>query len=137
MTDVLTPEQRSLNMSRIRSKNTKPELFVFAELEKLGYIFEKHAALPGKPDIVFPEKKVAIFIDGEFWHGRYFSKIKHRLTEYWINKITNNRKRDRKNRKLLRHDGWNVIRLWDDDIKKHPEKEIRKILRAIPDIINL
>src|SRR5947199_1851773 len=102
MTDVLTPEQRSFNMSRIRSKNTKPVLLVFAELEKLGYIFEKHAMLPGKPDIAFPKKKVAVFIDGEFWHGRYFTKIKYRLTEYWIKKITNNRKRDRKNRKLLR-----------------------------------
>lgn len=73
--DRLTPEQRSFNMSRIRSKNTKPELFIFAELEKLGITFKKHYSLPGKPDIVFVKDKIAFFIDGEFWHGKYFAKI--------------------------------------------------------------
>lgn len=129
--DVLTKEQRSFNMSRIRSKNTKPELFVFAELEKLKIEFEKHSGLPGKPDVVFHDKKIALFIDGEYWHGRYLSKIKYRLSEYWITKITNNRKRDRKRRKELKELGWHILRIWDDDIKKHPAREINRILRAI------
>ena len=73
--DVLTKEQRSFNISRIRSKNTKPELFIFQELEKLNISFEKHYSIYGKPDVVFPECNVAVFIDGEFWHGKYFRKI--------------------------------------------------------------
>ena len=129
--DRLTPEQRSFNMSRIRSKNTKPELFIFTELEKLGIAFEKHYSLPGKPDIAFVREKIAIFIDGEFWHGKYFAKIEYRLTDYWIHKISHNRKRDRKNRKLLRSEGWTVIRIWDDDLKKNLGKELNKILRVI------
>lgn len=135
--DRLTKEQRSFNMSRIRSKNTKPETFVFEELGKLGIKFEKHFPIAGKPDIAFPDYKLAVFIDGEFWHGRYFSKIKYRLSDYWIKKITNNRKRDRENRKKLKADGWKIIKLWDDDIKKHPKREIKRILRAIPDTIKV
>lgn len=118
-------------MSRIRSKNTKPEVFVFEELKKLGLAFETHHSLPGKPDIVFSKEKVAVFIDGEFWHGKYLKKIKHRLSDYWVTKITNNRKRDRKNRKLLKSDGWHIIKLWDDDIKKHPKRELLKIIKAV------
>lgn len=129
--DRLTPEQRSFNMSRIRSKNTKPELIVFTELEKLGITFKKHHSLPGKPDVVFIKGKIAVFIDGEFWHGKYFSKIKHRLTDYWINKLTLNMKRDRKNKKLLKAEGWTVLRLWDDDIKKNHKREVNKILKLL------
>ncbi len=137
MTDVLTKEQRSYNMSRIRSKYTKPEVFIFNELKKMNLSFETHSKIIGKPDITFPQYKVAVFIDGEFWHGKYFTKIKYRLTDYWIQKITNNKKRDRKNRKLLKQDGWTVIRLWDDDINKNLKKELKKIFKHIPDKILL
>lgn len=129
--DVLTPAQRSYNMSRIKSKNTKPELAVFEQLEKLEIPFERHYPIYGKPDIVFPQYKIAVFIDGEFWHGRYFTKIKYRLTEFWIQKITNNKKRDKKSSMLLKQGGWTVIRLWDDDIKKNCSKEVRKITKCI------
>lgn len=134
--DRLTPEQRSFNMSRIRSKNTKPELFIFTELEKLGVTFEKHYCLPGKPDVVLVKEKIAVFIDGEFWHGKYLTKIKQRLTDYWIHKLTFNRKRDRKNRKLLKAGGWTVLRLWDDDIKKNSKRELNKILKLLSAKIN-
>lgn len=131
MTDVLTKQQRSYNMSKIRSKNTKPELFIFNELEKQGLVFEKHYSLPGQPDVAFVKNKVVVFIDGEFWHGRNLPKIKYRLTSYWIEKITKNIKRDRSNRKLLRAEGWKVIRLWGDEIKKNPSKAVNKIIKAL------
>lgn len=131
MTDVLTKEQRSYNMSQIRSTDTKPELFVLKEVEKLKIEYERHSKLPGKPDFIFPQYKIALFIDGEFWHGRYLSKIKYRLSDYWITKITNNRKRDRKNRALLKEQGWKIIKMWDDDLKKHPRREINRLKKAL------
>lgn len=129
--DVLTPDQRSYNMSRIRSVNTQPEIKIFTELDKLEKGYKKHYSIPGKPDIVFPEKKIAVFIDGEFWHGRYLRKIKTRLSDYWIKKITNNIKRDKKIRNQLKKEGWIVLRLWGDDIEKNLEKEFSKILKIL------
>lgn len=131
MTDVLTPSQRSYNMSQIRSKNTGPEKLVFEKLDDLGLCFQKHYPLVSKPDVVFPEHKIALFVDGEFWHGKYLNKIKGRLSPYWIEKITNNKARDRKNRAILRKNGWTIVRIWDDDLKKDPDKEINKLLKEI------
>lgn len=129
--DRLTPIQRKLNMSRIKSKNTKPELFVFEKLESLGLSFEKHYPIHGKPDVVFIDKKIAVFINGEFWHGRKFKDVKNKLSDFWINKIGNNIKRDRRNYKLLKIDGWLIIKIWDKDLKTHTLREINKILRAL------
>lgn len=129
--DVLTPGQRSFNMSQIKSKNTKPELLIFEALKKKKIKFKKHFSIAGKPDVAFPKEKIAVFIDGEFWHGRYFSKIKSKLSEFWIKKITDNKKRDSRNRRLLKKEGWTVIRLWGDDIEKNGIREVNKILRAL------
>jgi DNA (cytosine-5)-methyltransferase 1 len=125
--DKLTPVQRSRNMSNIRSKNTKAELIVFDELTKLGYKFEKHFPLIGKPDVAFVDKKIVLFVDGEFWHGKYFKKIKKRLPKFWIDKIKKNIQRDKENRSELKKLGWKILRVWDDDLLKNENKELNII----------
>lgn len=130
--DKLTPEQRSYNMSRIKSKNTKPEKIMFNLLKKSGYKFAKHKKdLAGKPDIVFVKQKLTIFIDGEFWHGRYFKSWKNELSDFWFKKISDNIKRDKKNTLLLKHDGWKVIRIWNKQILKNSNAAGKKIFKMI------
>ena len=124
-------KQRSYNMSQVKSENTKPELYVFAALKKLNLKFKKHYDVLGKPDIAFPKLKIAVFIDGEFWHGRRFKKERETYKQFWIKKIEGNIKRDRKNRALLKKEGWKVIRIWDMDLKKNPEKEMAKIISTV------
>lgn len=108
-------------MSKIRSKNTKAEVLVFKELRKRGIYFQKHyKRAPGSPDIALPRKKIAIFIDGDFWHGYRFSREKSRLPKkYWRAKIEGNIKRDKKNRLLLRKAGWKVLRVWEHEVEEN------------------
>ncbi len=129
--DVHTKAQRSYNMSQIKSKNTKPELVMFEMLERKGYEFEKHYPVTGKPDIVFPDCKVAVFINGEYWHGKDFKSTKRTMSSFWLKKIGNNIKRDRKNIKILRSDGWHVLRFWGRNITKNPEKASRRVIRFV------
>ena len=122
MADVLTPEQRRYNMSRIRSQNTKPEELVRKYLFSQGFRYRKNdARLPGKPDIVLPKYKTVIFVNGCFWHGhngcRYFIWPKSN-EEFWKNKIESNISRDDMNFNLLRQLGWNVIIIWECELKK-------------------
>ena len=120
-------------MSRIRSKETKVERFVFYRLKKQKIYFQKHykKAL-GSPDIALPKTKKAIFIDGDFWHGYKFSKLKQRLPKgYWLQKIENNIKRDRKNRQILKKEGWKVLRVWEHEIIKNPDKSMEKVIYFI------
>ncbi len=121
MTDVHTKAQRSYNMSRIRSKNTKPELIVRSWLHKQGYRFRLHDKnLPGKPDIVLKKYKTVIFVHGCFWHGhkgcKYFVVPKTR-TKWWLNKINCNIERDRKAARQLKKLGWKVINIWECKVK--------------------
>ncbi len=129
--DRHSSKQRSFNMSRVKAKNTKPELIVFNKLEELNIPFEKHYLVTGKPDVAFPDKKIAVFIDGEFWHGRHFIKEKERYSDFWIKKISDNIKRDKRSRRLLKNAGWKVIRIWDKDLKKNKDKEITKLMKFI------
>lgn len=129
--DRITKKQRSFNMSQVKSENTKPELFVFSILDKFDIKYEKHFQIYGKPDIAFPELKVAVFINGEFWHGRKFNTEKDSYQDFWIKKIKENMIRDKRNYKLLKNEDWVVIPIWDKDIKKHPKRELNKIMRAI------
>ncbi len=113
---------RSYNMSRIRSKDTKPELLVRKFLFSKGFRFKLHdKSLPGKPDIVLPKYKTVIFVHGCFWHGhkgcKYFVVPKTR-TKWWLNKITTNKQHDTKNKRLLKKAGWKVITLWECSLKK-------------------
>jgi len=118
-------------MSQIKSENTKPELFFFSALDKLKIKYKKHYNLPGKPDIAFPKKKIAVFINGEFWHGRKFAGEKNKYSEFWVNKISENIKRDKKNYNLLKLRGWKVIKIWDKDIKKTPGKSVEKVISSL------
>lgn len=129
--DVHTKEQRSYNMSRVKSKNTKPETIIFEILKNGGYKFKKHYPIHGKPDIVFPKLKIAIFIDGEFWHGKNFNDWKEKISPFWLDKIGKNILRDKKNYKLLKDDGWTILRLWGRDIVKNPKKAYSKILKLL------
>jgi len=133
MTDIFSKKKRSEIMSKIRSKNTKAELLVFRELRKRGIYFQKHyKRAAGNPDIALPRKKKAVFIDGDFWHGYQFSKLKKRLPKkYWLAKIERNIKRDRKNRAQLRKEGWEVLRVWEHDIRKNLNKSINKIINFL------
>lgn len=127
MADVHTPEQRSYNMSRIRNKNTKPEELVRKYLFSQGFRYRKNdSKLPGKPDIVLPKYKTVIFVNGCFWHGhegcRYFVWPQNN-EEFWENKISGNIQRDRRNRQVLTGQGWNVIVIWECELKKSKVNE--------------
>ena len=119
--DAFTQKKRSEIMSRIRSKNTKPELIVRKYLSSKGYKYRLHdQKLPGKPDIVLKRKKIAIQVRGCFWHGHSCKLANYPKTnrKYWKNKINNNKKRDRKNDKLIRKMGYKLIIVNECKIKK-------------------
>lgn len=119
--DVHSPEQRSYNMSRIKGKNTKPELLVRKWLWSRGYRYRLHRKdLPGKPDIVFPRQRKAVFVHGCFWHKhdcRYF-KWPRTNREFWKKKINENVRRDQKNYQDLIADGWNYFIVWECELKE-------------------
>ena len=139
MPDVLTPEQRRQNMQHIKSKDTKIEVLRLKALWQRGYRYRKHYdRLQGKPDIDLTKYKIAIFCDGEFFHGKDWEVLKPRLeksnnSEFWINKISRNRERDEEVNKTLLFMGWTVIRFWGNDIKKHTDECIRGIEETIFD----
>ena len=122
MTDVHDELTRSYNMSQIKSKNTKPEIMVRKFLFANGFRFRLHSKkLPGKPDIVLPRYKIVIFINGCFWHGhegcRYFV-IPQTRTEWWTNKIVQNRQIDSENYTKLAALGWKVITIFECKLRK-------------------
>lgn len=105
-------------MSRVKSRDTDIERLVRSELHRHGRRFRKHAKdLPGKPDLVFRSAKVAVFIDGDFWHGYRFPAWAHTVLEFWQDKIEQNRTRDQRNFRKLRQAGWCVIRLWQHEVE--------------------
>ncbi len=129
--DNLTPEQRKKNMQNIRSKGTIPEKIIMRELKKNRIYFATYVnSIIGKPDIVFRRKKIAVFIDSDFWHKhpRRFILPKTNM-EYWIDKINRNQKRDKYVTKELKNKGWRVIRIWEYDVKKSLSKCVNRILR--------
>lgn len=134
--DVLTPAQRHKNMSRIRSKNTKPELKVRRWLWEHGYRYRLNVKdIPGRPDIVMRKYKTVIFVNGCFWHGHdgcdKFVMPKSNV-EFWQSKISRNRERDLKNYKNLQESGWNVIVVWECGLKSSSfEETMAKIASRI------
>lgn len=118
MADNLTPEQRSLTMSRIRSRDTKVEMMVRCALHARGHRYRVNAGwLPGKPDIVFTKVRLVVFIDGDFWHGWRFEVWSDKLTPYWREKIAGNLARDQRHKAALRQDGWGVLRMWEYEVE--------------------
>ena len=139
MADVLTPEQRRKNMQHIKAKDTKIEVMLRKALWSKGYRYRKnYKELPGKPDIALTKYKIAIFCDGEFFHGKDWEVLLPRLqksnnSDFWISKISRNIKRDDEVNKALLYSGWTVIRFWGNDIKKHPEECLKVIEEVIFD----
>jgi DNA mismatch endonuclease, patch repair protein len=129
MTDVLTHEQRKFNMSRIMGKNTGPEVKLRKLMSTTGIRgYRIHYNLPGKPDIVFTKKKIAIFIDGCFWHKCpvCFQEPETRKS-FWMKKINSNVNRDKKVNEQLKEEGWSVMRFWEHDVRKNPDEIVKKI----------
>src|SRR3989344_8079134 len=114
MADIYSKKKRGAIMSMIRSKNSVLEKEAFAYLRRSGIHFRKHYdKIVGKPDIAIPTKKRAVFIDGDFWHGWYFTRWKNKLpSDFWREKISANIRRNRKNFTALRRSGWKVLRIW-------------------------
>lgn len=138
--DVLTKEQRRKNMQHIRSKDTKIEIILRKALWAKGYRYRKnYDKLPGKPDIVLTKYKIAIFCDGEFFHGKDWEVLKPKLEkgnnpDFWIKKITRNQQRDDEVNKQLLFMGWTVIRFWGNDIKKKVDECVKVIEETIWDL---
>jgi DNA mismatch endonuclease (patch repair protein) len=130
--DRITPKQRSRLMASVHSYDTGPEVLVRSALHRRGLRFRKHLkAVPGRPDIAFPTERVAVFIDGDFWHGYRFPTWRHKLAPYWQAKIERNRARDRRNFACLRRQGWRVIRVWEHEIKYGLEQVANLIEHAV------
>lgn len=123
-------------MAAIKSKNTAPEVLLKSELRKLGLRFSAHPeSVIGKPDVCFKKFKIAIFCDGDFWHGRYWNTPRQSVfkvrKDFWLNKIEGNIARDKFINKELKSLGWVVIRVWETDLKKNPSIIIKKIINKI------
>lgn len=131
--DVLTPSQRSYNMKRIPSKDTKPEVQLRKALWRRGLRYRKnYRFLPGSPDIALTHQKIAIFVDGDFWHAKDHQEhpgeqIRTR-PEYWVPKLTRNVEHDKEVNDALTEAGWLVLRFWESNIKKDLNGCVNKIL---------
>ena len=138
MADTKTPAARSENMSRIRSTNTKPEEIVRKYLFSHGFRYRKNdKRYPGKPDIVLPKYRTIIFVNGCFWHmhGCSRSRLPRSNEEYWKPKIERNIKRDAENKQKLEAAGWNVIIVWECELKKRTSEE--RLSRLCNEIRNI
>lgn len=141
MADVLTKEQRKKNMQHIRANATTIEVRLRKALWEKGYRYRKnYKELPGKPDIALTKYKIAIFCDGEFFHGKDWEILKPRLeksnnSEFWINKISRNRQRDDEVNKKLLFMGWTVIRFWGKDILQNTDECVKVIEETIFDLM--
>ena len=132
MADNRTKEQRSYNMSRIRSTNTKPELLVRKYLFNQGFRYRLHSKnLIGKPDIVLPKHNAVVFVHGCFWHGHTnckSAKVPVSNKSFWVNKIEKNKERDKRNLRLLKKIGWKVFILWECQLVKNKGEKTLYIL---------
>lgn len=133
--DRLTKEQRRKNMQAVKNKDSKIELLLRKALWNRGYRYCKNCSkIEGKPDIVLSKYKIAIFCDSEFWHGYNWKERKNDIKsnqDFWIKKIEGNIKRDEDVNRILKQQGWKVIRFWGKDIQKNLEACINKIEKEI------
>lgn len=131
--DRLSPKKRSALMSRVRTKDTEPELVVRSALHSLGYRYRLHRKdLPGSPDLVFPSRHKAIFVHGCFWHGHDCSrgKLPQTNAEFWKIKIDKNKARDERVAQTLKLLGWEVLIVWECEIHTD-EKFVRNLTRFL------
>lgn len=137
MADTFTKAQRSYCMSQIKSSGTAPETVIRKLLWAKGRRYRISHGLPGKPDIVFPSQRLAVFIDGCFWHGcRWHCRRPSSNVRYWRRKISGNQARDKKTARQLRAAGWRVARVWEHSIKKDPIKVIERIIQKLNAVIS-
>jgi len=138
MVDVLTPEQRSFNMSRIRGRDTKPELVLRRGLHARGFRFRLHRGdLPGRPDLVFPARRAAIFVHGCFWHGHDCSMCRLPATraEFWRTKIEGNRARDEAAVAALTVEGWRVLIIWECALRGPARRETGAVIASCEEFL--
>jgi DNA mismatch endonuclease Vsr len=125
----------SYNMSRIRNKNTELENRMEQILIGASLSYEKHLNVEGKPDFAFPREKVAVFCDSHFWHGyRWNERARAEIRVnrgFWLPKIEKNIRRDREVNRVLKREGWTVLRLWEHEIKENPERCLERIMKAL------
>lgn len=122
MVDVLKPEQRSYCMSQIKGSDTKPELSLRKELWHRGLRYRLHTKLPGRPDLLFLRERVAVFVDGCFWHGCPKHSTRPQSNQsFWDKKLSRNIERDREVTDILKTDGFTVLRFWEHEIKQDME----------------
>lgn len=130
--DNLTLAQRSRCMSRVRNANTDLELLLRRELHRRGFRYALHRRdLPGTPDIVFASRKVAVFVNGDFWHGFGFSRWEHKLSPFWRKKIDLNRRRDRRNVRKLQRAGWRAITIWQHQLERDLDRCVGRITECL------
>lgn len=131
--DNLTPTQRHKNMQNIRSKETIIEMRVRSELRRRGLRFRKNVPnMIGKPDIVFPSSKVAVFLDSCFWHQcPYHANLPLIRRKYWIPKLERNKERAKEVNRQIRKKGWTVLRFWEHQIKNHFDECINKVAKVV------
>ncbi len=128
--DKISKERRSILMSKILSKSTKFELeFIKSLKNSTKKEFKTNVSeLKGKPDIVFENEKICVFLDSDFWHGWQYPRWRHLLkNEFWKEKILNNRNRDIKSTRYLKRRGWNVVRIWEHQIKTNKDNCVARI----------
>jgi len=134
MTDVHTRQQRSFNMSRIRRKDTKPEMQLRRGLHALGFRYRLHSRdLAGRPDIVLPKYRAAIFVNGCFWHGHDcpLFVVPQTNTRFWTKKIDGNRTRDQRNIERLHRSGWRVLTVWECALKGKDRPPFEQVLEEV------
>ncbi len=133
--DRISTDRRSWNMSRIKSHDTSIELKVRRSIYSKGYRFRVRNSLPGKPDMIFPGKKIAVFVNGCFWHmhGCRLSATPATNTKFWVEKLGKNRERDLEVRRKLENDGWKVIVLWECEIEENIENAVGPLLLLLGD----
>ena len=138
MPDVLTRAQRQYNMSRIRSRDTKPEMAIRRGLHSRGLRFRLHREdLPGRPDLVFPKHHAVIFVHGCFWHGHDCPMFKWPQTRrtFWQNKIRKNRERDRNSSAFLRDQGWGVLTVWECALRGPRRRCLDDVLKICEEFV--
>lgn len=139
MADVLTPEQRRLNMSRIRGRDTKPEMLVRRGLHARGLRYRlQDRKLPGRPDLVFPKYRVVILVHGCFWHGHHCPLFRLPATrpEFWAAKIASNQKRDERSHEALQVMGWRILTIWECSLKGPGRWPIELLLDTCTEFIH-
>lgn len=131
-------------MSSVKSKDTQPEKILGRHMWKLGLRYRKHFKIKGKPDFVFTKNKLAVFCDGDFWHGNNWKirGMRNRQEElkkyspFWKEKILRNIRRDKDVNASLRKEGWTVMRFWESSIKKDPKKAVNQVIKFLKNNMN-